>query len=64
MFGLPRKGYRNVSLREDVYSKLEALRVELGFSSLNDLILHLLTLKDLAGRIAGLRSYFLPVGTQ
>ena len=39
---MPPKGYRHVSLREDVYKKLEELASKLGFTSLNDLLIYLL----------------------
>jgi len=41
---MPPKGYKSITLKVDVYERLEGLRVELGLTSINDLIVHLLTM--------------------
>ncbi len=35
---MPPRGYRHVSLREEVYRELEELRKEKGLSSINDAV--------------------------
>ena len=39
-------------MREDVYRRLENLRAELGFTSINDLIVHLITVRDLVKELS------------
>jgi len=39
---MPPKGYRHISLKENVYKRLEDLASELGFTSLNDVVAYLI----------------------
>jgi len=39
---MPPRGYRHLSLREEVYRRLEEVARELGMTSLNNVIAHLL----------------------
>jgi predicted CopG family antitoxin len=39
---MPPKGYRNLSIRDEVYKKLEDIRIDLKLSSISDVIAHLI----------------------
>ncbi|MCR6692609.1 MAG: hypothetical protein MRT15_09470 [archaeon YNP-LCB-003-016] len=39
---MPPKGYRNLSIRDEVYKKLEDIMIDLKLSSINDVIAHLI----------------------
>jgi len=39
---MPRKGYRNLTVREDVFNKINKIRKELGFGSVSDTIIYLI----------------------
>ena len=43
---LPKHGYRHLSIREDVFKKLEDIRDKYGFGSLSDAIAYLLRVEE------------------
>jgi predicted CopG family antitoxin len=41
-YGMPVKGYRSLTVKEELYRELEELRGDLKYNSLSDVIAHLL----------------------
>lgn len=56
---MPRRGYRNVTLREELFSRLEELRKRYGFSGIPDVIAYLVNVEEMCRAcrdLASLRS--------
>ena len=56
---MPRRGYRNVTLREELFARLEELRKRYGFSGIPDVIAYLVNVEEMCRAcrdLASLRS--------